>query len=308
MSVSATYQDRSTTSTRDLAGKTMVVTGATSGIGFAALRALAERGAFVIGVGRTEARIAEAQAAVLSQNPAAQVSFCLADLSSQRQVRALAEELRARIPAAAGGVLDVLVNNAGAVANWYTATEDGYELQFAVNHLAPFLLTHELLPQLKAAAAGRVVTVSSASHRHARIHWDDVMLRRNYNTLRAYQQSKLANVLFSYELNRRLGPAARLRAYAADPGLVNTEIGLKGTSGIVHWVWQWRRAGGASPEQGAATVVHLAADPAVQRATQFYWKNCRPLAPSRYAQGEEEAARLWELSERLCGIEAGSAW
>ncbi|NPV77575.1 MAG: SDR family NAD(P)-dependent oxidoreductase [Anaerolineae bacterium] len=308
MSVSVPLQGGSLKPARDLAGRTMVVTGATSGIGFAALQALAERGAFVIGVGRSEARIAEAQTAVLSQNPSVQVSFCLADLSSQRQVRALAAELRTRISEAAGGVLDVLVNNAATVANWYTATEDGYELQFAVNHLAPFLLTHELLPLLKAAPAGRVVTVSSASHRHARIHWEDVMLRRNYNTLQAYQQSKLANVLFSYELNRRLGPGSRLRAYAADPGLVNTEIGLKGTSGIVRWVWQWRRAGGASPERGAATVVHLAADPAVQGSPQVYWKNCRPLAPSGYAQREEEAARLWELSERLCGIEASSAW
>jgi len=305
MSVSVSSQDGSMKPAKDLAGRTMVVTGATSGIGFAALQALAGRGALVIGVGRSEARIAEAQAAILSQDPSAQISFCLADLSSQRQVRALATDLRARISATAGGALDVLVNNAGAVANWYTATEDGYELQFAVNHLAPFLLTHELLPLLKAAPAGRVVTVSSASHRHARIHWEDVMLRRNYNTLRAYQQSKLANVLFSYELNRRLGQGARLRAYAADPGLVNTGIGLKGTSGIVRWVWQWRRAGGASPEQGAATVVHLAGDPAVQGSPQVYWKNCRPLAPSGYAQREEEAARLWELSERLCGIEAG---
>jgi len=306
MSVSGALQDSSTAPVKDLAGRRVVVTGATSGIGFAALRALAERGALVIGVGRSETRIAEAQAAVLSQNPAAQVSFCLADLSSQRQVRALAAELRARLSASDGGALDVLVNNAGTVANWYTATEDGYELQFAANHLAPFLLTHELLPLLKAAPAGRVVTVSSASHRHARIHWDDIMLRRNYNTLRAYQQSKLANVLFSYEFNRRLGAGSRLRAYAADPGLVNTEIGLKGTSGIVRWVWQWRRGGGASPEQGAATVVHLAADPNVQGSAQVYWKNCRPLAPSRYAQREEEAARMWELSERLCGIEANS--
>ncbi|MCC6147721.1 MAG: SDR family NAD(P)-dependent oxidoreductase [Anaerolineaceae bacterium] len=284
----------------------MVVTGATSGIGFAAAQALAARGACVIGVGRSEARIAEAQAAILSNNPSAQLSFCMADLSSQRQVRALAAAIREKVAAATGG-LDVLVNNAGAVANWYTATEDGYELQFAVNHLAPFLLTHELLPLLRAAPAGRVVTVSSASHRNAHIHWGDVMLRRNYNTLKAYQQSKLANVLFSFELNRRLGADFHLRAYAADPGLVNTEIGLKGTSGIVRWVWERRRRGGTDPDHGAATVIFLAADPAVQASREVYWKNCRPLAPSRYAQREEEAARLWELSERLCGIESGGA-
>jgi NAD(P)-dependent dehydrogenase (short-subunit alcohol dehydrogenase family) len=287
---------------QDLDGKTIVVTGATSGLGFATAQALVERGAFVIGVGRSEVRIGEAQSAIAKHSPLAKIVFCIADLSSQRQVLSLAAEIRRIVASETGGVLDVLVNNAGAVANWYTATEDGYELQFAVNHLAPFLLTHELLPSLQASPASRVVTVSSASHRNGRMHWQDVMLRKNYNTLRAYQQSKLANVLFAYEFNRRFGENSHLRAYAADPGLVNTEIGLKGTSGIVRWVWDRRRAGGADPQQGAATAIFLASDASVGDSREVYWKNCRPLAPSKYAQREEEAARLWELSEQLCGI------
>ncbi|HZD56534.1 MAG TPA: SDR family NAD(P)-dependent oxidoreductase, partial [Anaerolineales bacterium] len=184
--------------------------------------------------------------------------------------------------------------------------EDGYELQFAVNHLAPFLLTLELLPLLKKAPHARVITVSSGSHRNTRMHWQDVMLRRGYNTLRAYKQSKLANVLFTFELNRRLGEDSSIRAYAADPGLVNTEIGSKGTSGLVRWIWEKRRAGGVNPEQGAETVVYLAASSSVGGSREVYWKDCRPVQASRYAQRAEEAARLWELSEHLCGVKEQS--
>ncbi len=286
----------------DLAGKTMVVTGATSGIGLAAARGLAGRGAFVIGVGRTEEHMAAAREDILAQFPAARIVFLPADLSSQRQILTLGALIHKKVQVEGGGKLDVLVNNAGSVANWYTATEDGYELQFAVNHLAPFLLTHELLPALKAAPIGRVITVSSSSHRHGHIHWADVMLRRNYNTLWAYQQSKLANVLFTYEFNRRYGRDSNLRAFVADPGLVNTEIGLKGTSGIVRWIWDRRRKKGTNPDEGAATILFLASDADVGSGHDIYWKKCRPLSPGRNALREEEAARLWELSERLCGI------
>jgi NAD(P)-dependent dehydrogenase (short-subunit alcohol dehydrogenase family) len=134
------------------------------------------------------------------------------------------------------------------------------------------------------------------------------MHRRHYNCLLAYKQSKLANVLFTLELNRRLGDESRVRAYAADPGLVNTEIGLKGTSGIARWVWEKRRAQGASPEQGAATLIFLATDPSVEKSVAGYWKDCRPAQPSQFARRAEEAARLWELSERLCGINRDAPW
>jgi retinol dehydrogenase 12 len=286
----------------DLSDRTMVITGATAGIGRAALRTLAARGAYVIGVGRSPARCRETKEAVLAEFPGARVDFALADLSAQRQVRALAADIRELVEANGGGKIDALVNNAGTVSSWYTATEDGYELQFAVNHLAAFRLTFELLPLLRAAPAGRVVTVSSGSHHGARIHWRDVMYRTGYNTLLAYKQSKLANVLFSAELNRRLGSRSAIRAYAADPGLVNTRIGLKGTGGIEKWVWEHRMSGGVSPEQGAATVVFLAADPSVEESDAVYWKDCQPAQPSRRARQPHEAARLWELSERLCGV------
>jgi NAD(P)-dependent dehydrogenase (short-subunit alcohol dehydrogenase family) len=287
---------------QDLIDKTIVVTGASAGIGRSAVAALAARGAQVIGVGRSARRCAEAYHSIRAETPGARLSFLVADLSSQRQTRELARSIREAVETESDGKIDVLINNAGAVSGWYTTTEDGYELQFAVNHLAPFLLTQELMPQLQRAPAARVVTVSSGSHYRSKIHWPDVMHRRHYNCLLAYKQSKLANVLFTLELNRRLGDESRVRAYAADPGLVNTEIGLKGTSGIAYWAWEKRRAHGVSPEQGAATLLFLATHPSVGDARASYWKDCRPVQPSQFARRPEEAARLWELSERLCGI------
>jgi NAD(P)-dependent dehydrogenase (short-subunit alcohol dehydrogenase family) len=289
----------------DLSGKTIAITGATAGIGLAALRELAGRGAHVIGVGRSAEKCAGVRTDVLAEHPGARLSFVVADLASQRQVRALAVDIRERLDGAAGApVLDVLINNAGTVASWYMATEDGYELQFAVNHLAPFLLTHELLPALRGpkaggAESGRVLTVSSGSHRGARIRWQDVMMRQGYGVLAAYKQSKLANVLFSAEFNRRMAGSG-VRAYAVDPGLVNTEIGLKGTSGVERLVWSLRRRGGVSPAEGASTLVYLASEPSPGDA--LYWKDCAPVQPSDEARSAAEAARLWALSERLCGI------
>jgi NAD(P)-dependent dehydrogenase (short-subunit alcohol dehydrogenase family) len=285
-----------------LHGKTIVITGATSGIGLAAARELAGQGAEIIGVGRSQERCQAAEDTIRVAYPNAKVSYLLADLSSQAQVNRLSSQIQEQLERDSGGKLDVLVNNAAMVTNWYTATEDGYETQFAVNHLAVFLMTMNLIPWLKNAPNGRVITVSSASHRYARIRWQDVMHRIGYNTLLAYQQSKLANVLFTVEFNRRNTPDSRVQAFAVDPGLVNTEIGLKGTSGIVRWVWDHRRGKGTTPENGAATIVHLASLPDVQPPGAVYWRNCCPARPSRSALNTDDSARLWALSERLCGL------
>jgi len=283
--------------------KTVLVTGATSGIGLAAAKALAGRGMSVFGVGRSRERCAAAQAAVSAVSAGAPVEFLAADLSAQAQVRALAETVRERLEGGRG--LDVLVNNAGFVSSWYLASEDGYEMQFAVNHLAPFLLTRELLPLLARAGTGRVITMTSGSHFRTRMRWRDVMFRTGYQCLFVYKQSKLANVLFTHELNRRLGPLSPVRAYAVDPGLVDTGIGEKGTTGLVKWIWSRRRRKGVSPEKAAETIVHLATEPGLADPDAGYWKECRPAEPSPYSRREREAMRLWELSERLCGIEGG---
>jgi NAD(P)-dependent dehydrogenase (short-subunit alcohol dehydrogenase family) len=134
------------------------------------------------------------------------------------------------------------------------------------------------------------------------MHWKDVMYRRGYNPLLAYKQSKLANVLFSVEFNRRESKRSSVLACAIDPGLVNTEIGLKGTSGIVRWIWDLRRKGGTSPEKGAGTIIHLASVDQTALSGNVYWKDSRPCAPSKYSLKQDEATRLWDLSAQLCGL------
>jgi NAD(P)-dependent dehydrogenase (short-subunit alcohol dehydrogenase family) len=198
--------------------------------------------------------------------------------------------------------LDGLINNAGTFTFWLTLTPEGIEMQWAVNHLAAFLLTRELLPLLQASPTGRVVTVSSGSHKKGRIHWDDVQLRKRYNGLRAYEQSKLANVLFTLELNRRLGTGSNVRAFAANPGLVKTDIAVKGNPGLVGWLWKKRASGGISPEESAPGLAYLVNEPSIQNASEIYWKHGAPQTPSPHALDQEAARRLWALSEQMCGI------
>lgn len=275
--------------------KTFVITGATSGIGLAAAEQLAQGGARLIGVGRSPGRCRECEQRLSTVYPQAAVRYLPADLSGQREIGQLAEQIAASLPA-----LDGLLNNAGTFTYWLSLTPDGVETQWAVNHLAPFLLTNLLLPLLQRAPAARVVTVSSDSHATGRLDWDDPQMRRHYNGLLAYGNTKLANILFTLALNRRLGEGARVRAFAADPGLVKTDIGLKGTPAIANLVWKLRRAGGISAEQAAAGIVALLCDPALQTAPQIYWKHAQPKTPAARALDPLAAERLWDLSARMC--------
>lgn len=285
------------------ADKTIVITGATSGIGLAAAKELVLKGSYVIGTGRSEERCRSAEQEIIGICPGAKISYLAADLSSLSEVRRLAAGIRETLVKDGFSHLDVLINNAGTVSSWYVSTVDGFELQFAVNHLAPFLLTHELLPLLGRSQAGTVICTSSGSHYRTRLRWNDIMLRKHYNTLLAYKQTKLANVLFVTELNRRLAAAgSSIKAFALDPGLVNTDIGFKGTSGIARIVWQFRSKGGTPPEIPARSMAYLALDPVPRSTGKIYWKDCRPKEPSAYSQRPDIAKRLWELSERMCGI------
>jgi len=279
-----------------------VITGATSGIGYATARKMVEKGAIVIGTGRTRERCDIAQNKILKDFPGAVVSYIPADLSSLGQVKALAAQIRNAADEMGKACIDVLVNNAGTFSNWYVSTEDGFELQFAVNHLASFLLTCELLPLLKMSKAGKVIMVSSGSHYGARMHWNDIMMRKHYRCLAMYKQTKLANVLFAAEFNRREGNQTRLHAYAVDPGLVNTDIGSKRTTGLAKWIWDRRRKKGISPEVPANCITFLCENMDLRHSPHIYWKNCMPQKPSAYSQNEDAARRLWEISEKMCGI------
>ena len=285
-----------------LNGKTYAVTGATSGIGLATAEQLVQQGAAVIGIGRSQERCDQAKKHLLGINPQASVVYCLADLSLQSEIRDLRRKIEQALHEMGTKHLDGLVNNAGTFTYWLSLTPEGFEKQWAVNHLAPFLLTHELLPLLLAAPAARVVTVSSASHYQGRLNWDDLQLLRRYNGLRAYQNTKLANVLFSLEFNRQVGPGSTVRAFAADPGLVNTEIGLKGTPALVRWFWKRRSAGGKPPAVPAAGVVFLLTDPSLDDTNEVYWKYDQAKEPSKRALNEDDAFRLWGASELMCGI------
>ncbi len=282
-----------------LDGKIVLITGATAGIGLEAARTFASRDAFVIGVGRSPERCRQAQEDILASLPNSQVRYLLADLSIQGEVRRLTENVAGVIKESGHIHLDLLINNAGAYSGHFQRTQDGIEYTFAVNHLAAFLLTHELAPLLAAAPSARVLTLSSGSHRNT---WLDLgYLNRPfpYIGLWAYKVTKLANVLFTLELNRRWADTG-IRAFAVDPGLVNTEIGLKGTDWLTRTVWNQRRSAGTSPDVPVRTLLHLAC---LENAPQeIYWYNSHPTHPSRQAMRPNLARKLWTLSEQMCGI------
>lgn len=283
-----------------LNNKTIVVTGASSGIGFQAALDLAGKGAFVIGAGRDAARCEAARARIARNFPDAEVEFLVADLSSQRQTRELAHQVQ-RLLDARGRALDVLVNNAGLYSSSRVTTEDGIELTFAVNHLAYFLLTHLLMPQLVNAPEGRVLGVSSTSHYHAFLSPLAADKPALYLSLPVYATSNLCRVLFSAEFNRRT-PIQKIHAWSVDPGLVNTEIGFKGRGFLSNLVWRSRKTHGTGAEVPSRTIQHLAAAPIENIAKDLYWKDSHPKDPSRLSRDPELASRLWEKSCRLCGI------
>ena len=280
--------------TADMQGKVCVVTGANSGIGKEAALGLAQLGATVVLVCRSQERGAAALAEIKQRSGNDSVALLVADLGSQQQVR--------RAAAACGQQfdrLDVLVNNAALARRKRAVTEDGVELTLAVNHLAPFLLTNLLLDRLKASAPARVVTVSSAAHKDAEINFADLQGGQRYATFGfgAYSQSKLANVLFTYELARRL-EGTGVTANCLHPGVVAT--------GIFRDTPLWLRTGLALARplilgsvQGADTVLYLATAPEVAEVSGRYFEKRKPVQSSPLSYDTEVARRLWEVSEAL---------
>jgi NAD(P)-dependent dehydrogenase (short-subunit alcohol dehydrogenase family) len=286
----------------DLHGKLAIVTGASTGLGRETARALASAGARVVLAGRDAARIEAAAALVAEQVPGAELETGTVDLASLDSVRAFAEWY-----ASGHDRLHLLINNAGVMYTPFEHTADGFEIQFGTNHLGHFLLTCLLAPQLLTDPPSRVVNLSSGGHMSSDIVWDDVNFeRREYDKFAAYGQSKTANILFSVELDRRLGDRG-VHAYAVHPGLIYTELSRYMTADDMQHLMEMAKGGGGLPpaksvEQGAATSVWAATAPELESQGGTYLADAEVTdqhAP--WARDPESAARLWRLSEDLVG-------
>jgi NAD(P)-dependent dehydrogenase (short-subunit alcohol dehydrogenase family) len=295
-------------------GKVCLVTGAAAGIGAVTAHALAQQGATVIIVDRDAEKGAVTANRITQQTGNAAVEFITADLSSQQEIRRVVQQFKSGYQR-----LDVLVNNAGAIFPQRRETVDGIEMTFALNYLAYFLLTNLLLDTLKASAPARIVNTSSRAHARAQIHFDDLESRTDYRDIKAYEHSKLAIVLFTYELARRL-EGTGVTANTLHPGVVATNFAAN-NSGIVgllmrrvatKFATNEQGAGGLlthllgfvflSPEQGAQTGIYLATSPEVEDVTGKYFVKCKAVPSSPDSYDTATAHRLWQISETLTNL------
>jgi retinol dehydrogenase-14 len=280
-------------------GKVVLITGGTSGIGMAAATALAALGADVVVSGRSRERGEAAVREIRARSHNKRVSLMLADLSVQSEVRALAEEFRERHDR-----LDVLVNNAGLIQSRRTETPDGLELTLAVNHLAPFLLTNLLLDLLKQSAPSRIITVSSEARRGASIDFEDLQSKRSYRSFRVYGMTKLANILFTYELAERL-EGSGVVANCVHPGGVNTNFG-NNNHGLGALIFRAFKPFMRSPERGADTIVYLARAPEAGEMTGRYLTDRKVISSFEEPHDEAAQKRLWAVSEELTNLDVAS--
>jgi len=284
--------------TLPMGGKIVVITGGTGGIGKATATGLATLGARVGITGRDPARAEQAAADIraASGNPA--VDAFAADMTSQNELRQLAAVVLEAYPR-----LDVLVNNVGGFWAHRHSTADGLERTFALNHLAPFLLTNLLLDRLKASAPARVITVSSGAQSMGRIEFDDLQGARSYSGQRAYNQSKLANVMFTNELARRLH-GTRVMANSLHPGVVRTNFGAEDQAWFFTVISRVVRPLLKTPAQGAQTPIYLASTPDLEDVTGQFFTNGKPKRANRIAYDIDMTARLWRVSADLVGMTA----
>jgi NAD(P)-dependent dehydrogenase (short-subunit alcohol dehydrogenase family) len=278
-------------------GKVCVITGANAGIGFETALGLAKLKTDLVIISKDELRVKTTIEKIKSESGHNNIEGIVADLSSQKDIKKGAEEILVKY-----NKIDVLINNAGTWYSNLTYTDENIEMQFAVNHLAYFYLTYLLLPALVNSNDPRIINVGSDSHFNGKIHFNDINLTKKYHGLRAYSQSKLANVLFTYEFNRR----KRLKKICVNclqPGLVKTNIGLKHTVALHSLAWKLRRLRGVTPAEGAETSIYLATSDDVKGITGKYWDKCKMKKSSKRSYSKEDAQRLWLLSEKLCDID-----
>lgn len=278
--------------------KVCIITGATSGIGKATAIGLASKGAKVVIIGRDQQLGENARNEIKSKSGNPKVDLLLADLSSQGEIRKLAEDIKSRYP-----WLHVLINNAGIGSIKRSVTKDGIERVFAVNYLAPFLLTNLLIEKLKSSAPARLVNVAGDFHRKATIQFGDLMSENEYDGTRANNQAKLALILFTYELARRLDGTG-VTANCLHPGAVATDGPLKdpNLSSFSRFMYKVVRLFFATPEKGAQTSIYLSSSPDVEKVTGKYFIRKTPVASSPESYDREIAQRLWKISEELTGL------
>lgn len=266
-------------------GSTILITGSTDGIGKATAMELARRGAKVLIHGRSPEKGRAVLEEIREKTGNDALEFFEADLSSQRQVRKLAAEVKET-----QGELNVLINNAGTFLDRRQLTEDGLETTFAVNYLAPFLLTHELLDLLKKGSPSRIVSVASIAHWNARVDWNNLQGERRYDGFQAYALSKLGIILFTYALARRL-QGTRVTANCLHPGVIRTKLLRAGFGDYP----------GGTPEEGARTSVYLATSPDVENVSGRYFERCKPARSSPQSYDTKLQERFWQVSEKLVG-------
>ena len=282
-----------------MGSKVVLITGGTSGIGKATATALARMGANVVVTGRNEERGRKASEEIRAESGSDRVELMLADLAVQTEVRHLAKQFKERHDR-----LDVLINNAGLVQSKRTETTDGIETTLAVNHLAPFFLTNLLLDLLKKSAPSRIITVASDAQRWGKIDLDDLQSERRYKGFRVYGMTKLANIMFTYELAERL-KGTGVTANCVHPGGVNTNFG-NNNRGFTTLLFRAFKPFMRSSEEGADTIIYLASSPDVEGMTGKYLSDRKVITPSEEAYDESLRKKLWEASEELVGLEVAA--
>jgi len=278
-------------------GKTVVVTGGTSGIGEVAAVRLAEQGARIVLIARDPKRAEVTMGMLRTANPSSVHNIHYGDLSSIADARRVAGEV-----AAAEAKIDVLVNNAGAVFLARKTSSDGLEMTFATNHMNYFVVTNVLLDRLKATPGARIVCTASDAHKSGRLDFDDLQSEKSYSSFRAYGTSKLCNILFTRELARRLDGTG-VTANCLHPGFVGTRFGQNNaTNTFMKLLARTIMTFGISPEEGAKTIIHLASSPDVATISGEYFYKCKVAEPTLAAQDDDAAKRLWDVSAKLAGV------
>jgi len=274
----------------------ILVTGSSSGMGKATAIELARTGATVVMLCRNKERGEKALYDIKRESGNDKVDLFICDLGNMASIRSFAIEFKKKYKK-----LNVLVNNAGVILPGRHETSDGYELQFGVNHLGVFLLTNLLLETIVCSTPARIINVASGAHKAGRIHFDDINLKKNYSLFKAYSQSKLANILFTYTLSEKL-KGSGVTVNCLHPGAVATDMGINRNTGFGTLITKVIKPFFLTPLEGAATAIYLSISPEVQGVTGKYYYKKRPIESSKLSYDKEIGNRLWKLSEELTGL------